>query len=322
MTNYCTNFIICPRQNMTTSNTTVSISGIERDTGLSKDTLRVWERRYGFPQPGRDAFGERAYSQLELEKLRVIRRLMDAGHRPGRLAVLSIAELLRLGERPALTRATDAGTSHSEIQSHLDLIQAHDIEGLQRSLGQAQARLGLAAFMMKVVAPLNVLVGQAWACGELDIFKEHLYTECVQSLLRNAIHNIPPPALATRPRVMLTTFPKEVHGIGLLMAQTMFALQGCTCLSLGTQTPVPDIASAAAAYKADIVALSFTTSISANVAFAGLIELRQTLPASIEIWVGGNCPSLQRRNAPQVQQIGMLSDITTHVEAWRTSHPL
>ncbi|MGA0116507.1 MAG: MerR family transcriptional regulator, partial [Burkholderiales bacterium] len=31
-----------------------NIAAVERDTGLSKDTLRVWERRYGFPAPVRD----------------------------------------------------------------------------------------------------------------------------------------------------------------------------------------------------------------------------------------------------------------------------
>ena len=45
-----------------------SIGGVERDTGLTKDTLRVWERRYGFPRPQRDAFGERTYSAAEVEK--------------------------------------------------------------------------------------------------------------------------------------------------------------------------------------------------------------------------------------------------------------
>ena len=35
-----------------------SIAAVERDTGLSKDTLRVWERRYGFPRPARDAAGQ------------------------------------------------------------------------------------------------------------------------------------------------------------------------------------------------------------------------------------------------------------------------
>lgn len=31
--------------------TLLSIAAVERDTGLTKDTLRVWERRYGFPTP-------------------------------------------------------------------------------------------------------------------------------------------------------------------------------------------------------------------------------------------------------------------------------
>lgn len=33
----------------------VSIRTVERETGISQDTLRIWERRYGFPQPGRAA---------------------------------------------------------------------------------------------------------------------------------------------------------------------------------------------------------------------------------------------------------------------------
>ncbi len=42
------------------------IADVERDTGISKDTLRVWERRYQFPKPQRDSLGERLYSQDRL----------------------------------------------------------------------------------------------------------------------------------------------------------------------------------------------------------------------------------------------------------------
>ena len=63
----------------------LSIAAVERDTGLSKDTLRVWERRYGFPLPHRDALGERSYPFDQVERLRTIKRLLDAGHRPGRV---------------------------------------------------------------------------------------------------------------------------------------------------------------------------------------------------------------------------------------------
>ena len=46
----------------------LSIAAVERDTGIGKDTLRVWERRYRFPEPGRDANGERIYPLAQVEK--------------------------------------------------------------------------------------------------------------------------------------------------------------------------------------------------------------------------------------------------------------
>src|ERR1044071_8582454 len=93
---------LCPRHQVTGSSTantletTFNISAVERDTGLSKDTLRMWERRYRFPTPLRDANGERIYTASEVEKLRLIKRLMDRGHRPGRVIARSLEELSAL----------------------------------------------------------------------------------------------------------------------------------------------------------------------------------------------------------------------------------
>ena len=39
--------------------------------GISPNTLRSWERRYGFPQPHRSAGGHRQYSLTEIESLRL-----------------------------------------------------------------------------------------------------------------------------------------------------------------------------------------------------------------------------------------------------------
>ena len=60
----------------------LNISAVERETGLSKDVLRVWERRYAFPKPSRDENGERVYTAAEIAKLRAIKRLMDVGLQP------------------------------------------------------------------------------------------------------------------------------------------------------------------------------------------------------------------------------------------------
>src|SRR5258707_8581705 len=45
------------------------ISAVERETGLAKDTLRVWERRYGFPRPERDSAGDRRYPADQVRQL-------------------------------------------------------------------------------------------------------------------------------------------------------------------------------------------------------------------------------------------------------------
>jgi MerR family transcriptional regulator, light-induced transcriptional regulator len=63
----------------------LSIGAVERATGVSKDTLRMWERRYGFPDPVRDAKGERRYTKQQVERLRTIKRLVDQGFRPSKV---------------------------------------------------------------------------------------------------------------------------------------------------------------------------------------------------------------------------------------------
>ena len=72
------------------------ISAVERETGLSKDTLRMWERRYGFPKPTRDAQGERLYPAEQVARLRTLRRLIHAGHRPGKVVTLTAQALQAL----------------------------------------------------------------------------------------------------------------------------------------------------------------------------------------------------------------------------------
>jgi DNA-binding transcriptional MerR regulator/methylmalonyl-CoA mutase cobalamin-binding subunit len=299
----------------------VSIAAVERDTGLSKDTLRVWERRYGFPNPARDPLGERCYSLEDVDKLRAVKRLMDQGHRPGKLIDHSIEQLRELAEHAAQAalRAEPPGEPVEDLQGYLDLIKTHRIEELRRQLSQSVLRLGLARFVTDVVAQLNERVGEAWTRGWFEIFEEHLYTESIQVVLRNAINTIPRPG-SRPPVVLLTTFPQEPHGIGLLMVESIFALEGCRCISLGVQTPIYDIVRAAQAQAVDIVALSFTSCMNPNQTVEGLTELRGKLAASTEIWAGGACPVLYRRPPEQIRTLRHLRDIGAAMTDWRSTH--
>lgn len=295
----------------------MSIAAVERDCGIPKDTLRVWERRYGFPRPLRDPNGERLYPEAQVTTLRLLRRLIDAGHRPGKVVGRSDGELAilleQLGEHaPQPVRP--------EARELLKLLAAYDAAGLRETLDALVRRIGLGAFVLELAPDLAAAVGAAWARGELEIHQEHLFTEQFINVLRSTIQSVqvagPPP---TRPRVLFSTIPREPHALGLLMAEAMFALQGCVGVSLGVQTPVPQIAAAAEAHRADILALSFSPIVPAAQAVASLRELRGLVPTSTEIWAGGGgCP---RRPIAGVILVRSLPAIGDAVEAWRTRMP-
>lgn len=297
-----------------------TIASVEKETGLSKDTLRMWERRYGFPAPERDPGGDRVYPAAQVERLRLIKRLIDQGHRPGQLMALSPEALRTLpardtGDEPR--RAVISAAGNQEIDELLALLKNHDAAQFQQRLQQTLARQGLGRFVMDTVAPLTRQVGQAWEDGRFAVFEEHLFTELTKRVLRQAIASLPPPNAG--PRILLTSVPDEPHVLGLLMAEALFALEGAQCIPLGAQMPLLDIAHATAAHRADVVALSFSSAFPTRRVGPVLAQLRELLPAEVAVWVGGD-------GAPPaatplgVSRLRTLADGVEALGAWRATH--
>jgi transposase-like protein len=83
------------------------IGAVSRLTGVAPDTLRVWERRYGTVTPFRSETGTRLYSQEDVGRLALIKRLVDGGD-----AISCVANLSRdaLDERARGAALPQAGT--------------------------------------------------------------------------------------------------------------------------------------------------------------------------------------------------------------------
>ena len=291
----------------------LTIGAVERETGLMKDTLRVWERRYGFPTPIRDDAGERLYSREQVDRLRLICRLMDQGGRPGKLLAMSADEL------DALIAADRARRVPTRLSGDvMAALKAHDVEALRRHFQAVLLEKGLKGLITDLIAPLNVDIGEAWLRGELGVPDEHFYTEQLQTFLRGALASYPRPGRP--PRVLLTTLPEEEHGLGLLMVEVMLSAEGAHCCSLGPRMPVSDIVRAAQTASADVVALSFSAAFPARQALDGLRTLRATLQPSIELWVGGAGAPARLREEPGIRLMRDIGELPDTVSDWRSRH--
>ncbi|MDR3394430.1 MAG: MerR family transcriptional regulator [Parasulfuritortus sp.] len=263
--------------------TALSIGTVERETGLSKDVLRKWEIRYGFPNPDRDTKGERVYPAEQVARLRQIKHLMGLGHRPSKLMNLSQSELSDLAAHKTIPAG--GSVTGAFVEEILTLLRAHDPASLKGRLGRLLQEQGLRLFVQDTAEPVSIVVGEAWARGELQVFEEHLYSEVMHNLLRGTLEPLNSPS--GKPRVLMTTVPEEGHSLGLLMAASSLVLGGAHCIYLGPQMPIDDIGNAARAHNANVVALSFSTAYPRRRVLPVLLELRQRLSPAVEIWAGG-----------------------------------
>jgi len=265
--------------------TRFAIGSVERDTGIGRDTLRVWERRYGFPSPERNNKGERVYTADQVRRLQVIRRLLDQGLRPGRVVPLDDDSLGDLADALPVGSARDKGVDNEQAPL-VALTAAGDVAGLVNALEQALARDGLRGFVLHTCAPLIQSVGEQWAGGRLAIFEEHLLTRQLTRFLDLAMSRLGRPAGA--PRVLLTTLSGEQHALGLLMAEALLWCSGTPTLNLGTDVPMDQIVAAVERNAVSTVAISFSASYPRGPVGSHLEELVGRLPQGVSVWIGGD----------------------------------
>jgi DNA-binding transcriptional MerR regulator len=292
------------------------IADVERDTGIGKDTLRVWERRYHFPNPLRDGLGDRLYPFDQVERLRVIRRLLDKGMRPGKVLGLDLSELHLLLDRHT-SQPVDPGR-HAICLSLVKLLRMHRSRELRETLNHLLVRDGLQRFITDTIVPMNGIVGDYWIRGELTVPEEHLYTEQVQNVIRHAIHSQETPA--TSPRILFTTFPDEEHCLGILMVEAMCVSEGAHCTSLGTRIPITDIPQYAVDGRYDVVAISFSAAYPSRNVMRDLKQFRALLPEAITIWAGGAGLNQKRVSLPNVVVLTHIDGVPALVHDWKNRH--
>jgi len=267
---------------MLENNGLFSIGVVEHDAGIGRDTLRVWERRYGFPEPVRNEKGERIYPERQLRRLQRIRRLLDQGMRPGKLLRLSEAALDELEASLQPEKPQQLDKAVSAILAAISSADAGKVEILFRTQYEKQ---GMKSFILDTVVPLLNAVGELWIGGKLQVFQEHFLSQQLIRFLNTEIARIQ--KSAGRPLVLLATLPGEEHTLGLLMVAGILSSQGISAINLGGEVPMDQIVRAVQQFDPQTVGITFSGAYQYKNIRAHLLELRELIPDDVDIWTGG-----------------------------------
>lgn len=266
-------------------------------TGLTKETLRKWEDRYGFPIPTRNAAGRRAYTDGQISWLRTLKNLLDQGVAPRFIVGLTHTELQSfMHAREVPDDAPVGAISRNWTLNSPALFRSE----LERAISQH----GLGHVVTEYLPAIQHKIGAGWATGELAIWEEHLATEVISRVLRIAIADLPNDRIG--PKVLLTTAPGELHTMGLLMLEAAMSEQQADCLYVGAELPLEEIAKMSRAHHVQIVALSFSSGYPRRKIVPFLTRLRNELPGEVDIWVGGGAVPICKKLPPGVQEFASI----------------
>jgi methanogenic corrinoid protein MtbC1 len=284
----------------------LSIGALSRATGIAVETLRTWESRYGFPQPERKPSGHRLYPLAAVPRLRRIAQALALGHRAGQVVGASEGALGQLlaaapalpAPSAALPEAAAAAADSAPLLRHVARFEA---EPLRQALVADWARLGPVEFLETRLAPLVEAVGEAWARGELDVRHEHFLSEQVLELLGSLRQ--PLEQRAQGPLVAYATLPGELHGLGLQMSALVLTAAGCRTLYLGTDVPIPQLATLARDLPVRAVAVSVSRAARGPATAALLRRLRAALPRRVRLLSGGSGAPAPRAGVERVTSL-------------------
>jgi len=275
---------------------TYPIQVVVRETGLSAHVLRVWEKRYGAVVPERTKTQRRTYSEAEVARLKLLRRVTLLGHPIGSIATLPERELEQLVKGSGSDRSAPAEAPRSTedlfVAQCLEAVRAFDAEALQATLERASVASGHMALLQRVVAPLAQKIGELWSDGSLRPAHEHFATAAIRGFLLNRARQYS--AADANATVIAATPQGQMHELGAVMAAALASENGWRAIYLGPSLPAAEIAGAALQNHARAIALSVVHPDDDPNLGRELQDLRRFVPRDLPILIGGQAAERYR----------------------------
>src|SRR5688572_9867738 len=105
------------------------IGTVAKLAGLTTHAIRVWERRYGAAAPDRSSGGARLYSDEDLRRFKLIKRLLERGYSTRAIVNLDLARLIALAAddgpaaaEPSASEVEQGERAQAAIEGLLDAV--------------------------------------------------------------------------------------------------------------------------------------------------------------------------------------------------------
>lgn len=303
---YLTNIRLRIYNSLTRMNTH-RIHRVAKLTGLSKDVIRVWERRFGLLKPIRGANRYRNYSDEDVALLKYLKEQLEAGSSIGELSKLGREELLSRARASAPQVSLVDNTFSRLLRELLSTLDPFDRVTFEKRLNGAVAVVPFEEALHGILLPLQEQVGQLWHDGHVNVAIEHYVTKQIQQKIFSAMNQLPVAEFGAK--VVVTCPPDEEHEIAALAVAYRCRVRGCRVYYLGANVPIASLTNLCGKVKPDLTIISFPLALSDDNATELVQAFTNELSPVSNLAVGGH-GAIAMRELFERAHIEILEDFT------------
>lgn len=281
-----------------------SIKAAAKATGVTESRLRTWERRYGIPTPSRTDSGRRQFGEEDLNVIRRMAALIDAG-----MAASEAAAAVR-SEPTASAQLLEASRTHPLVELLVQKATAFDVGWILRIVRDSVYSNGWETTMERVVFPALRALNRDWSEGRTTMAHVRFAHELVRGevLAEVAKLEVPGDGAAT---VLLVCAEDDPYDIAALALALVLRQKGIRVIYLGCSVPTTDLIDAARQLEPEVLCMIGSRRASPG----ALARCARTLVADrlpSKLFVGGSV--LTRRDAPEIPGIHLPQSLPGAVE--------
>lgn len=210
----------------------VSIGAAADYVGVSVETLRAWQRRYGVGASAVTPGGHRRYTFDDMVRLRTVRDLIEAGE-----STAAAVRAVQGPRRPHVAPEPDVSTARKLAAACMEL----DGYAARHLVGAALAAEGVVRMWEALVRPAFTTLERLPLPAARTVGAEHLLSHVVLGTLGARVGREP----RDRSAVVLACAPAEQHELPMAMLAAALAERAVRATLLGSRTPAATLLAAA-----------------------------------------------------------------------------
>jgi len=223
------------------------IKTVEKLTGISRNTITAWERRYDLIQPQKDHSGYRAYTDADVAVLQRVKGLIDEGYQ-----ISEVVSMLRTAdEATAAQSPLSPEALRQALQERLHALDRHGAQEVHRRVRM----LALEQRLDLVYLPILRFTGDLWEEGRIGVGQEHFTSAYLRSQMVDMLTAVDQGPRSGN-RAVCAGFPGEDHEMALLAVAVRLALGGMRITYLGSDMPAAALVEVLREKPADLVCTS------------------------------------------------------------------